>query len=203
MRKIENLFPTPVMFDALSRNFTSTELEYFKNLEIKNNVLNRISVNSYILNSPELSNLKKFIQDTLNFYFLEIHNPSSDVEIYITQSWMNVSNVGELHHSHNHPNSFISGTMYISADREVDTIHFAKTDSSLLKVIPDNYNIYNSPSWFYNVGSGDLLLFPSTLSHHVDAVQQSAKRKERISLSFNTFLKGNVGAKELLSELTI
>jgi uncharacterized protein (TIGR02466 family) len=203
MRKMENLFPIPIMFDSLSRNFTLDELEYFSNLEITNNFLNGRSVESYILDFPELSDLKKFIQDALNFYFLEIYKPTADLEIYITQSWMNVSKIGELHHSHNHPNSFISGTLYISADRKVDAIHFSKADTSLLRIIPSDYNIYNSPSWFYNVGSGDLLLFPSTLSHNVDVVQESARRKERISLSFNTFLKGKVGASELLSELIL
>lgn len=203
MRKMENLFPIPIMFDSVSRNFTSDELEYFSNLEITNNFLNGRSIESYILDSPELSNLKKFIQDALNFYFLEIHKPAADLEIYITQSWMNVSKIGELHHSHNHPNSFLSGTMYISADRDVDAIHFSKTDLSSLRIIPTSYNIYNSPSWFYNVGSGDLLLFPSTLSHNVDVVKASPIRKERISLSFNTFLKGKLGSKELLSELKL
>lgn len=203
MRKIENLFPIPIMFDSLPRNFTLNEIEYFSNLEITNNFLNRRSIESYILDSPELSDLKKFIQDTLNFYFLEIYKPTDDLEIYITQSWMNVSNIGELHHSHNHPNSFISGTLYISADRKVDAIHFSKDDASSLRIIPTDYNIYNSPSWFYNVGSGDLLLFPSTLTHNVDVVKESETRKERISLSFNTFLKGKLGSKELLSELIL
>ena len=203
MRKIENLFPIPVMFDKLSRDFTSNELDYFNKLKIQNNFLNRRSVDSYILDSPELSHLKKFIEDSLNFYFLEIYQPNIDLEIYVTQSWLNISNIGELHHSHDHPNSFISGILYISADQNVDAIHFSKSDPSSLRIIPTSYNVYNSPSWFYNVGSGDLLLFPSTLSHNVDIVKESPKRKERVSLSFNTFLKGKLGSKNLLSELKL
>jgi uncharacterized protein (TIGR02466 family) len=203
MRKIENLFPTPIMFDTLSRNLTDDEISYFNSLEIMDNNLNRRSENSYILDSLELLNLKKFIEDAVNFYFLEMHRPPAGTEIYITQSWLNISDIGEQHHIHNHPNSFISGTFYISADKEIDSIYFSKIDFSPIRIIPTSYNFYNSPAWFYPVGSGDLILFPSILHHYVGVVKESLKRKERLSLSFNTFLKGAVGSKELLSEILL
>jgi uncharacterized protein (TIGR02466 family) len=203
MRKIEGLFPIPIMFDTLSRNFTADEVSYFSSLETTDNNLNRRSANSYVLNSSELSNLKTFIEDALNFYFLEMYKPPSDTEIYITQSWLNISDIGEQHHIHNHPNSFISGTFYISADKEIDSIYFSKTDFSPIRIIPTSYNFYNSPAWFYPVGGGDLILFPSTLHHYVGVVKESLNRKERISLSFNTFLKGTVGSKDLLSEIKL
>lgn len=203
MRRIENLFPIPIMFDNLSRDFSPTELNYINNLKIKDNVLNRRSADSYILNSPELSTLKEFIENTLNFYFVEIYKPTDGVKIYITQSWINVSAIGEQHHDHAHPNSFISGIMYISADKEIDAIHFSKIDFSPIRIIPTQYNFYNSPSWWYNVGVGDLLLFPSTLHHHVEPTKESLNRSLRISLSFNTFLTGELGSKELLSELIL
>lgn len=191
------------MFDTLLRNFTASELSYFDNLEITDNNLNCRSSNSYILNSLELLDLKKFIEDTLVVYFTEIYKPRSGIEIYITQSWLNISDIGEQHHIHNHPNSFVSGTFYISADKEVDSLYFSKTEFSPIRIIPTDYNFYNSSAWFYPVGNGDLILFPSTLHHYVGVVKKSLKRKKRISLSFNTFLKGNLGDKELLSEIIL
>lgn len=201
--RIENLFPTPIMLDNLLRNFSEQELDYLKNLKIIENVNNRRSAENYILDVSEMSHLKEFVQTMINLYFKEIYKSSNDVEIYLTQSWLNISTVGEQHHSHHHPNSFISGTLYISADKEIDAITFSRTDSLPLKIIPTEYNHYNSPTWYYNVGVGDLILFPSTLHHYVTPIKESMHRQERISISFNTFLKGTLGSEYLLSELKL
>jgi hypothetical protein len=93
--------------------------------------------------------------------------------------------------------------LYISADKQVDAITFSKTDFSPLRIIPTEYNYYNSPTWYYNVGVGDLILFPSSLHHYVTPVKESSYRQERISISFNTFLKGTLGSEYLLSELKL
>ena len=201
--ELKNLFPTPVMFGNLGREFTEKEIAYFQNLEIVSNNFNLRSENSYILNSEPLTNLKVFLESCVKKYFFEIYKPLDDIDIYITQSWINISRVGEQHHIHSHPNSFISGTLYISADKEVDQITFSKTDYSTIKLIPTSYNTYNSSSWSFNISSGDVVLFPSTLQHYVDPVKDSSKRNERISLSFNSFLKGNIGSEKFLSELKL
>jgi len=57
--------------------------------------------------------------------------------------------------------------------------------------------LYNSESWWFEVGTGDLLLFPSSLTHMVETVQED----ERISLSFNTFPVGYVGDESSLTAL--
>jgi uncharacterized protein (TIGR02466 family) len=203
MPKIENLFPTPIFFETIDRCFSDIEINYFNSLKITDNLLNYRSEKTYILDSPELSNLKKDIEDNVKLYFSEIFKPNNSLEIYITQSWLNISSVGEQHHIHNHPNSFISGTFYISADKTIDSIAFSKIDFSPVRLIPTSYNSYNSPAWNYSVGEKDLVLFPSTLYHYVDPVKESKTRKERISISFNTFLKGNLGSENLLSELKL
>jgi uncharacterized protein (TIGR02466 family) len=203
MPVLKDLFPTAVMIDNISRNFTADEIEYFKNLKIINNMFNLRTENSYILDAEEMADLKRYIQDSVNNYFTDIYQPSNEVEIYITQSWINISDTNDQHHPHSHPNSFISGILYISADRNIDSINFYKPEHSTIKIVPMEYNHYNSSSWYFNVGFGDLILFPSFLKHSVDIVKESEIRKERISLSFNTFLKGTVGSNETLSELKL
>ena len=54
----------------------------------------------------------------------------------------------------------------------------------------------SSESWWFEVGAGDLMIFPSHLTHMVESVQQ-----ERVSLSFNTFPVGYVGEEESLTAL--
>ena len=46
--------------------------------------------------------------------------------------------------------------------------------------------------------AGELILFPSNLPHSVPI---NASDKERISLSFNTWTKGNIGSIEHLTYL--
>ena len=40
----------------------------------------------------------------------------TNLDFYITQSWVNVATKGENHHSHRHPNSMLSGVYYISPE---------------------------------------------------------------------------------------
>jgi len=199
----KNLFSTPIMLSTLERNFTETEIQCIRNLKLISNNLNLRSEDSYILNNDCLVDVKAFIDSNVKKYFKEIYKPKENLDIYITQSWINVSRVGERHNAHTHPNSFVSGTLYISADREVDCITFVKPDNTTIKLIPEEYNDYNCSSWFFNVGIGDIVLFPSSLGHYVDPVRESNGRVERISLSFNTFLKGIIGADNFLSELKL
>jgi uncharacterized protein (TIGR02466 family) len=198
-----NLFPIPIFFDTLGRNFTEKEIFFIKNLKLINNIFNSRSESSYILNYDSLIDIKNFVETSVKKYFNDVYKPKTDLEIYLTQSWLNVSQTGETHHIHNHPNSFISGTLYISADREIDSITFAKTDHTSIRPVPNELNEYNSTSWFFNVGVGDLILFPSNLNHYVDAVRESSVRNERISLSFNTFLRGTIGSEIFLNELKL
>ena len=70
----------------------------------------------------------------------------------------------------------------------------------MVKLPPDNYNSWNSESWWFDVGTGDLILFPSSLEHMVETVQGN---QTRISLSFNTFPVGNIGEEVSLTGLQI
>ena len=54
----------------------------------------------------------------------------------------------------------------------------------------EDHNPYNSNSWYLPVQRGRLLLFPSSLRHSVSTVSTDMNR---ISLSFNVFVKGVVG----------
>jgi uncharacterized protein (TIGR02466 family) len=96
---------------------------------------------------------------------------------------------GQFHHKHNHPNSFLSGVLYIKANRDKDKIYFYRDSYPQIKLSTDTYNPFNSESWWLEVDTGDLLLFPSNLTHMV----QSVVGEDRMSLSFNTFPVGYVG----------
>jgi uncharacterized protein (TIGR02466 family) len=153
-----------------------------------------------ILKNKELTELRDFIEDSMIEYFKAIHAPKFDVSLYLTQSWANYTEKGQHHHKHAHPNSVVSGVFYPQADRAVDKIYFYKDGYERIKVPAKEFNPYNSESWWFEAGTGILYLFPSSLTHMVEAVTAA---ETRISLSFNTFLKGNIGDNHSLTELKI
>ena len=62
------------------------------------------------------------------------------------------------------------------------------------------YNLYNSETWWFPVKTLDVVLFPSSLTHRVEVKQGT---NTRISLAFNTFIKGTVGNNKKLTELRL
>lgn len=197
---IELIFPTPVMFNELGREFTKEEISFVDkhSKETNRNVGNVTSNNNYILNEPEFSDLKKIITEHLNEYVKKIVKPIHKAEVYITQSWLNYTAKGEFHHKHEHPNSYLSGCLYIQTDEIKDKITFHKSGYQQLKLPTESYTIMNSDSWWFNVKTGGIVIFSSSLTHHVEDVIAD---KTRISIAFNSFVKGALGDNKSLTEL--
>jgi uncharacterized protein (TIGR02466 family) len=199
--RLESAFPTPVAFDNFYRPLSDSEIEFAKNVALRKNVSNQSSTETYVLKLPMFQELGAWIDARAKDFFNHIYQPSGEVELYITQSWINHSEVGEAHHVHAHPNSIVSGVFYIDADPAVDKITFVKTITKDIDLIPKEYNMFNSNTWYYTVAIGQLVIFPSNLKHTVEAVEPSPNRKTRISLSFNTFIRGHINPGIDLAEL--
>jgi len=203
--KIETLFPVALGCTELDRELTKKELDFFKHTqesgERLNNKGNTYTADRYVLDNTELSELKKDITEKVNLYFRNAYNPPEDIEIYITISWVNYTETGQFHHAHNHANSVISGVYYIETD-DSDTITFTTPWPNKLTMYIDSieYNEWNSERWWYPTTKNSLLLFPSKLIHHVNQVESD---KTRISLAFNTFVKGKIGNGDNLTELIL
>lgn len=197
---IHNLFPTPVGMYKLERDLTAKELSFLKKQETRNNTGNTTSINNTILKSKELTQLRDFIETKVSEYFTTVYNPKHNVNLKITQSWANYTEPGQYHHKHEHPNSFVSGVFYVQADKAKDRIYFYRNGYQQIKFPPSDWNVWNSESWWFEVGTCDLVLFPSSLTHMVPTVESD---QTRISLSFNTFPVGNVGEEMDLTGLQL
>lgn len=199
--QIHGIFPIPIYFTKLKK-FTDMELKVVRSLENKSskNLGNYRSKDSYILKSKHFKNIKEQLDQHILNYFDKVICTSNKVVPYITQSWINYTKENEHHHSHRHPNSFISGVLYFDADKDNDKIHFEKNKYQQINLKVNNFNVYNSPSWFFQVESRDLIIFPSDAQHFVGSKKGN---NVRTSLSFNVFVKGEIGEKEDLTELII
>ena len=197
---INNLFPTPVGSFELGRDLSKLEQKFLFNLETRPNQGNVTSTNNYVLRDNRLSSLRLFLNNSLQEYFQATMSPQDNVKLEITQSWINYTKTGQYHHKHTHPNSIISGVFYIQASKEIDKLFFYNESYQQIKIVPKEFHVYNSESWWLPVETGQLLLFPSSLTH---MVATTSGEDDRISLSFNTFYKGKLGDEVALTGLTL
>ena len=193
----ENIFPIPIGFFRYEDKF---DIDFITNQSQRNNIGNITSVDKYILKHKQLTELRQFIEKSMFDYFTATYNPKNDVRLKITQSWLNWTQPGQYHHKHAHPNSLISGCYYVNARKESDRIYFYRDGYQPIKFPPVEWNVYNSDSWWFPVGTGDLILFPSSLTHMVQPVEGD---ETRISLAFNTFPIGEIGDEDELTALKL
>jgi uncharacterized protein (TIGR02466 family) len=195
---IENLFPTAVGFFKFEEGLSDAQIKFFSEQEQRPNDGNTSSVDKYILKQKKIANLTTFIEKCAQEYFMGTVNPKNDVRLKVTQSWLNWTAPGQYHHKHAHPNSYISGCFYVNANKETDKIFFYKDAYQPIKFPPVEWNSYNSESWWFPVGTGDLVFFPSHLTH---MVQPLGGEDTRISLAFNMFPVGHIGDEDELTAL--
>ena len=199
---INGIFPTPIYIPKLNREISIEELSFInKNkLDVYKNEGNTTSNDNYILNNKEFKNLKEELDLRVQDYFAKIISPVNNIEHYITQSWLNYTETNQYHHKHEHPNSLVSGVLYINCHEEYDKIKFFNDKYKIIKLEVKEWNLWNSESWWFAVKTGDIILFPSSLTHMVETKQGT---NTRISLAFNVFIKGTVGNNKSLTELIL
>ena len=104
--ELMQLFPTPLLICPYPINYDK-ELEWIRNSECRkenkggdagqvNINYNRQSEDTFVLDRPELANVRAFIEAKLHEYVTKIY--SSTDKLVITQSWLNKSKKGESHH---------------------------------------------------------------------------------------------------------
>jgi uncharacterized protein (TIGR02466 family) len=200
---INSIFPTPIYMSKLNRKLTPLELKFVdKNKkDIYKNDGNVTSNNNYILNEKPFLNIKKELDLIVKDYFEKVISPTDSTTPYITQSWLNYTETNQYHHKHKHPNSLVSGVFYINCHEELDKIKFFRDDDyKMIKPETKDWNLWNSETWWFTVKTGDIIMFPSSLTHMVETKEGN---NTRISLAFNVFIKGTIGSNKNLTELVL
>lgn len=210
LKSIDNtllLFSTPVFM--CNRYSDTSEVHDTANeqLSTRQNIGgNLTSTETNVLELESYSTIRDRIMSGLDEYINNVLFIDPQHEFYITQSWLNFNPPGSSHHRHNHSNSLISGVYYIDTTPE-DSITFVShhdsntiTNNATLQIDVSEYNITNSNIWTVPVKNNDIIFFPSTLLHEVSPNNSD---KNRISLSFNVFVKGNLGTTITLNELNL
>ena len=198
---INSIFPTPIYMSKLNRKLTPLELKFVEKNK-KNHYKNdgNITSNNYILNEKPFLNIKKELDLRVKDYFEKVISSTDSTTPYITQSWLNYTETNQYHHKHAHPNSLVSGVFYINCHEEHDKIKFFDDKYKTIKLETKDWNLWNSESWWFPVKTGDIIMFPSSLTHMVENKEGT---NTRISLAFNVFIKGTIGNNKNLTELVL
>jgi uncharacterized protein (TIGR02466 family) len=202
--RVVGLFPKPVLIAHLPRLFTKEEIGFMEECakEAQPNIGNATSKRSDVLHDPSMSKIHEFVQYYVDQFFKRILKCETNAKPYVTQSWFNYTQPGRFHHEHSHPNSILSGVIYLKAEKGVDSIFFKDGIANQFAIHPKEFNEYNAEEWWLPIEEGSLFIFNSNLKHFV-AMTDNARNFTRVSLAFNTFIRGDIGSLDRRTYLSM
>ena len=127
-------------------------------------------------------NIKDRLEDQVNKYGM-IYGVGNNLKV--NNIWSNIQNSGSALNEHCHPNSFISGALYINVNDSC-SITFHNPNNYIYFTHIVERTVFSFEWHQYPVKNGDLLLFPSWLRHgHSDHINEM---DNRVVISFNSGL---------------
>ena len=94
----------------------------------------------------------------------------------------------------------VSGVWYPQIHESLPPIQFRHRHQRDVSLQTEKYNTFNSATFMLPMKRAELILFPSNLQHRVPV---NLFEEERISLSFNSWPKGNMGDIKSLTYLPL
>lgn len=181
--QIVPLFAQPLLMTRLAKKYIDS-MERVVEYESKNqneNVTIHSGRNCY--QSNEDLHVRHVEVQTLCNKIEEIIKEHFGLIVEIKDSWLNVNSQGGFNYEHSH-SGIVSGCFYVYVpDNSGDVVfHNPAIRAESAPVIQQ----YNERYMMVTPESGDLLIFPPWMTHHVEPNQTPINR---ISISFNAFLK--------------
>ena len=190
--------PTAVYKDKIGYKLTSQQRDTLDNLVIHPNEL---SEEMGILDRPEFKSMKDVVFSHVKKYERDVCGFKSSLSFKLTESWYKETVPGDDHLDHNHPNSMLSGVVYLNVPKGnthhegLNLIHVE--NRGVFKHHDFRYDYtptkYNQISTFIPVETGDIVLFPSYLYHFVS--RNESENESRRIISFNTFIQGRMSCE--------
>jgi uncharacterized protein (TIGR02466 family) len=182
----DRVFPSLVVYTENKELITPEIEEYSKKIIEQHSekpffseCLSTVNKFGAVLELPEFAKIKQAVVDAVGGY-CQMNKIKTD-RLRFTCSWLNLYNQHGYQDLHSHPDSMISGVIYIKSAGESDFVfqapwHFFQP--SMPEYIEEN--LENCHNIRYESKVGRCLIFPSHLMHRT-----LPATSERISLSFN------------------
>jgi len=187
------LFPTPLL--KVNLNGAERAREFFHaqisgESEESSALVHFHSNDNVFTRYPDLRWLQESIEEAGNFVYRELLNYKQSGAMKIVNAWFNLCNVHGAQTKHNHANSLLSGTFYLTTDENTNIRFFHP-----LTTVSMHPELFDTPDGSRNehglhyhhrdatvsVSDGECLFWPSELQHGYD----DNKTPSRLSLSFN------------------
>lgn len=200
LMKSKSFFPTLVYYQDLGtpKNFNTELLDECQKIRNYDRAGRSWSKKNYVGGYTSYASLSRLHEFSSTFRELE-QKISKHVSTYVrelgydmrgrvigmTDCWLNIMPAQVAHGLHLHPNSFISGTYYVSTPKNSAGIKFEDPRlSSFMHAPPRRTSKDPSAQTFvtFPAKAGKVVLFESWLRHEVPA---SNNDTERVSISFN------------------
>jgi uncharacterized protein (TIGR02466 family) len=185
-----NLFPTLVrrIENFLNKDEIDLILAYKPNLAahgaLYGNATSSHGIKSVILNDMDhIVSLNERVYKIIN----EFRQEYGIKTLAIDNSWMNIQEPDSRLNFHTHPDSIISGVIYINVDDNSSKLYFYNPNAYLeylqYFIAPEIHTYLNYKTIYLKPNNGDLILFPSWLRHGSEDLNKTVGRTV---ISFNT-----------------
>ena len=195
--KILQLFPISIYAGDVT--FSDELLVHLKGLDQQKIIYNgsyngNITNDKQVLNHDICAPLKEQVQVGMNEFILNYYKVQFDGKFFIHRSWVLEHQPGHWSQPHSHPNSILSGVLYLDVPADSGEIQFHKPDNyhnwintATLRFMVDEFHEYNCDTWRIPPYTGQMFIFPSHLRH---SVELNVTQESRWSLAFDCFLEG-------------
>lgn len=146
------------------------------------------SLNDLPTRHPAFADLVKVLDKQAKNFAAAQHWALGRARLVCDSLWVNVLGEGGSHSGHIHPNSVISGTVYIAMPEGAGALKLEDPRLPMLMAAPPlKPDAPHKRFYYIEPKQGDILMWESWLRHEV---MPSRSESARISVSFNYSLKG-------------
>tara|TARA_R110000868_G_scaffold1027_6_gene7842 strand:- start:2440 stop:3150 length:711 start_codon:yes stop_codon:yes gene_type:complete len=186
-----HFFPTPVWTRQISNHATLNPpmLAALKRLEESTPSVKRSNVGGWhsetnLHHDPAFLRIRQAISHMALRCALALEFDFERADLSIQSLWANRNGPGDFNAQHVHPNSFLSGSYYLTVPPDSGNIEFADpVRERVMDAYPLRPNAkHHMRRLQYRCSEGLLIMFPSWLSH---GVQPNRSSEMRYSLAFN------------------
>jgi len=195
--KTHNLWPMSIYESKLP--VKDEWIKYIKNLGYRRTHIGNsdISKDRYVL--EKMPDLKQKIESHLENYIRKYLTISENISFPMLNSWVNIHLPNDGAQQHYHGNSLFSGVYYLITPKNCGGLVFHKSSTivnlfhSSIRVEYDEANHLHAEEYIIPVEKGDIVFFPSHLTH---SVEKNLSNEPRVSMAFNFWIKGKLGKEE-------
>tara|TARA_B100000902_G_scaffold281581_1_gene267509 strand:- start:751 stop:1347 length:597 start_codon:yes stop_codon:yes gene_type:complete len=169
-------------------------IDYSYNLKTQSNGRHLSNVSGWQSDNLDNDlNIFKEFRDTVETLSNKLHTHlklKKGFKQILDNFWININPTGGSNKPHTHPGCVFSGVLYLSTPNDCGNINFshpaANHEYHFNQDTVEKFTNYTWSGYYHQPVSGRMLLFPSSISHHVDG---NTSKHDRVSIAFNTKFK--------------